>query len=65
MNKKINFKKQIEIAISKIGSMRKLAIFLKIPYRTLQDWKLGNRAPNAFVKAAVIQKIIRLNDTAN
>lgn len=30
---------------------------LKIPYRTLQDWELGNRTPRGFALRAIMDRL--------
>ena len=39
--------------LSKVEAARKLGI----PYRTLQDWELGNRTPRGFARRLITQKL--------
>lgn len=42
-------------SLTKADAARKL----KIPYRTLQDWELGNRTPRGFALQAIKQRLKR------
>lgn len=41
--------------LTKAGAARRL----EIPYRTLQDWELGNRAPRGFALRAIVARLKR------
>lgn len=35
------------------------ARLLEVPYRTFQDWELGNREPRAFTRRAIVAELKR------
>lgn len=34
-----------------------LSAFLRVPYRTLEDWEAGRHTPNSFVQNAVLKRL--------
>lgn len=56
------FAEQLNEAINSTGlKLTEIAKLIGVPYRTIQDWKLGNRTPSEFVQYEVLSKISEIN----
>lgn len=54
----MNFAEQLTDALNGARiTMKKAADMLGIPYRTIQDWKRGEREPSEYVKNTVLKSL--------
>lgn len=54
----MTFAEQLNDAMKNAGiTMKKAAVMLGIPYRTIQDWKRGEREPSEYVKNTVLKSL--------